>query len=58
MMDEAQRAFWVNFRAALLKEAHDLQEHRAAKLQIAADIKRMLESSSPSPPKGLPVTKS
>jgi hypothetical protein len=42
-MDNPTRSFWTNFRAALLKEAHDLQELRAAKLQQAADIQHLLE---------------
>ena len=42
--DNATFLFWQNFRASLLKEAKDLQELRAAKLQQAAEIQRMLDT--------------
>ena len=45
-MDKATCLFWQNFRAALLKEAKDLQELRAAKLQQAAEIKAILENET------------
>lgn len=56
MMDETQRAFWLAFRASLIQEAKSLQDERAAKLALAADIKRMLDAPTIQP-KESPVTK-
>lgn len=38
-----EKIFWQEIRAALLKQAHDLQEQRAAVLQQAAVIERYYE---------------
>jgi hypothetical protein len=56
-MDDAQRLFWVAFRASLIQEAKTLQDMRAAKLAIAADVKRLLDAPAHDPPKETPVNK-
>lgn len=46
-MDDDIKQFWISFRASLLQEAKVLQDQRAAKLQQAAEILRMIDNTKP-----------